>query len=500
MEEEILHQISQYLDISPSDFKKAQERFNSTKNWLKGGTYESGCHPDVYLQGSFRLGTVVRPYKDDKDGEFDIDQVCELTKINPSKYAKVLKNDIGNRLKENSDYKRMLDDEGRRCWTIKYASEEGRPGFHIDILPALPSNSDVAYKIDITNQENNRYTWSTCNPKGYYYWFKSKNVYSTEFIQTEKRAIFESNRELFSTVENVPKQLIRTALQRAIQIMKRHRDVGFSKKDNRPISIIITTITTKVNKSNNILNTIQDFINYVKKRHKFLVRYGYLEVDNILDYENEKWLIRNPADIPKFGEDPDNFADKWNSDENLSIAFFEWVYQLDRDLKGFNKSGLSDDLNLKIKTFGIGENNLNILIRSIQQRNEQASNFFTNSEEHLLDLIHLGIEGKINWDRVKDFAQSYYHTAPDQIHKDIALVNFYQIVRHRNIPMSDKAEIQIVEVLNRNKESKVFELCCKLLLGKANQQMIRNAIKEYPYENILEWPIMRLYGKPFWLV
>ncbi|MDN3493503.1 nucleotidyltransferase domain-containing protein [Winogradskyella bathintestinalis] len=499
MEDQILHQISQYLDISPSDFKKAQERFNSSKDWLIGGTYESGYNPDVYLQGSFRLGTVVRPYKDDKDGEFDIDQVCELTKVNPPKYSKVLKNDIGNRLKENNDYKRMLDEEGRRCWTIKYASEEGRPGFHIDILPALPSNSDVAYKIDITNQENNIYTWSTCNPKGYYYWFKSMNVFSTEFMQSAKREIFESNRELFLTSDDVPKQLVRTSLQRAIQIMKRHRDVYFSKKDYRPISIIITTITAKVNQSNKILNTIQDFIHYVKKRHKFLVRYGYLDVDNILDYENKKWLIPNPADIAKFGEEPDNFADKWNNDENLSNAFFEWVYQLDRDLEGFKRSRLSDDLNLKIKTFGIGEKYSNIVIKNIQQRNIQTPSYFSGTEEHLLDLIHLGIEKKIDWETVKDFAQSYYDTAPDQNHKDIAVVNFYQIVRHRNITLSDKAEAQIKDVLNRNGDSTAFILCCNLLLGKANQLMIRNAFREFPYENILEWPIMRLYEKPLWL-
>ena len=44
----------------------------------------------------------------------------------------------------------MLDDEGKRCWTIEYATEVNRPGFHIDILPALKSNEGTLHNIDIT--------------------------------------------------------------------------------------------------------------------------------------------------------------------------------------------------------------------------------------------------------------------------------------------------------------------------------------------------------------
>ena len=34
--EQILAQIAQYLDISPSDYKRAQERFNAVKNCGQG--------------------------------------------------------------------------------------------------------------------------------------------------------------------------------------------------------------------------------------------------------------------------------------------------------------------------------------------------------------------------------------------------------------------------------------------------------------------------------
>ena len=176
--EQILAQIAQYLDISPSDYKRAQERFNAVRNWLADGEYISGTSPDIYLQGSFRLGTVVRPYRGDEDGDFDIDQVCELSIPRTNRNPELLKRDIGDRLKDNADYQRMLDDEGKRCWTLEYASEDGRPGFHLDILPSLPSEKGNQFQIDITDKQNDTYLWSPSNPKGYYYWFKSKNPYS----------------------------------------------------------------------------------------------------------------------------------------------------------------------------------------------------------------------------------------------------------------------------------------------------------------------------------
>lgn len=37
------------------------------------------CDPAVYSQGSFRLGTVIRPHKDEE--EYDVDSVCELRRL-----------------------------------------------------------------------------------------------------------------------------------------------------------------------------------------------------------------------------------------------------------------------------------------------------------------------------------------------------------------------------------------------------------------------------------
>ncbi|PQB08959.1 hypothetical protein BST83_00995 [Polaribacter filamentus] len=497
MSNQILLQIAQYLDISPTDYKIAQERFNAVKNWLDDGSYKSGYLLDVYLQGSFRLGTVVRPYHNDKDGNFDIDQVCELTKYNELKSSEILKNDVGDRLKENNDYERMLDTEGKRCWTIEYATENNRPGFHIDILPALKSDEGTLHSIDITHKEDDIYSWSTSNPKGYYLWFKSKNAYSTSFIESQRSTIFNANKELYEIEEEVPKQLFRTSLQRAIQIMKRHRDVHFVNKDFKPISIIITTITTQVYTESNIIEIIDEFINYTLSRNEFLIKNGYLIKDDILDYSDGKWLIPNPVDYARPEDERENFADRWNLESELANSFFEWCQQLKRDINSFKKSGLSDSLNLKTKSFGIGEKVDGILIKEAEKVIENRVGIFSSNNRELLDLIHLCIEGKTEWEPIKELAERYYHKANEGESKDVAKVNYYQIARHRGKSFSDEARTDILNVLKRNSDSASFVLCCNLLLGSASQKMIRDCMKYNNYENILEWPILRLYKYRF---
>ncbi len=497
MSNQILLQIAQYLDISPTDYKIAQERFNAVKNWLDDGAYKSGYLPDVYLQGSFRLGTVVRPYHNDKDGNFDIDQVCELTKYSEFKSSEILKNDVGDRLKENSDYKRMLDEEGKRCWTIEYATENNRPGFHIDILPALKSDEGTLHNIDITHKENNIYSWSTSNPKGYYLWFKSKNAYSTNFIESQRSTIFNANKELYEREQDVPKQLFRTSLQRAIQIMKRHRDVHFVNKDFKPISIIITTITTQVYTQSNIIEIIDEFINYALSRNEFLIKNGYLNKDDILDYSDDKWLTPNPVDYARPESERENFADRWNLEPELANSFFEWCQQLKRDINSFKKSELSDSLNLKTKSFGTGEAIDDILKKEVEKILENGIGIFSSNNRELLDLIHLAIEGKTEWEPIKKLAESYYQKADEGVSKDIAKVNYYQIARHRGKSFTDEAKNDIRDVLRRNRGTASFVLCCNLLLGSATQQMIRDCMGEFNVENILEWPILRLYNRPF---
>ena len=486
--EQRLAEIAEHLDISPSDFRRAQNRFRAVKDWLAGGNYTSGWTPDTYLQGSFRLGTVVRPYRGDTDRDFDIDQVCELTMPNTYRAPGVLKNDIGDRLKENGDYERMLDKEGRRCWTLLYASEEERPGFHIDVLPALPSGHGEAHQIDITDKNQIGYSWSKSNPKGYYYWFKRQNTLATQLVEYQRQQIWEQNRWLYERPDDVPLQLVRTPLQRAIQLMKRHRDVFFAHQDSKPISIIITTIATHKYDDTSIFDTIVNFVKYAKGRHESILRKGATDYDGIFDYIAGKWSVPNPTHQGRLAQDVENFADKWNEDHVLPSEFFAWVYQLDRDIWRYEKSGVSNDLNLRVKAFGSGS-----IFGTLQMREAQdAVDHGINGTNELLKLIHLGIEGKLDWEPIKAIAQSIHDNATHGESKAVAAVNLYQIARHRRWTLSTDARHHIRAIMRDHPDDAGFKMCGNILLGTHTRDMIGDCIRQGKYSSVLTWPIMRL--------
>ena len=73
IQESILKEAARNLDISPSDFRRAQERFNRCKILAREWETTFQVKNQKYIsKESFRLGTVVRPYRGDKDGDFDI--------------------------------------------------------------------------------------------------------------------------------------------------------------------------------------------------------------------------------------------------------------------------------------------------------------------------------------------------------------------------------------------------------------------------------------------
>lgn len=483
--------VAKQLDISPSDFILAKERYEAVSDWLKKGTYVTGARPEVYLQGSFRLGTVIKPFRDGKDAAFDIDQVCEIREPVSTSTADGLKSDIGDRLKSNATYKNMLDDEGRRCWTLEYAVGANRPAFHIDVLPARYTPLGNEGSIDITEKvkESGVYKWLSSNPKGYYYWFKQKNTFSYDFLQIQQKEIFAANRDLFQTEAEVPKRLVRTPLQRAIQIMKRHRDVYFAEKENAPISIILTTLCAHVYQGGGIMATLKQFTNYVIERHRCKIKGDQFFDDGYLDYYDGRWLILNPADKGRADGKIENFADKWNEDSALPQAFFNWVYQLNRTLRRFESSGKEIDLDLEIAATNDNGDFPNNLIQDMRHSHSTAR---IDHTDKLLDAIHLGIEGKVAWEPVEKYAKGIFHNTNDAVSKDIARVNYYQISLHQGRRLSFDARADIERVLDRRSDSPAFVLCCNILLERAVPEMLESCVKTSHGADAASWPILRL--------
>lgn len=145
---DILVNLAEELDIPPSKYKQAVDRYSAVGKWFTEGEYKNVLgEPDIYPQGSFRLGTVVRPIRDSKEAEYDIDLVSQLPIKKFSTTAETVKQIVGNRLKENATYKQRLDREGKRCWTLEYAEVDGI-GFHMDILPSIPTDDNILMELN----------------------------------------------------------------------------------------------------------------------------------------------------------------------------------------------------------------------------------------------------------------------------------------------------------------------------------------------------------------
>lgn len=299
---EIYENIADELNISDNVFKNANKSYKALGDYLQNNLNEYKV--TVFPQGSMNLGTIIKPLSEDDD--YDLDAVCKI--YYGFKDPKELKHLIGDTLKQSERYKNLLIDEGKRCWTLKYSDGSH---FHMDILPAIPNNN-TDKSIKITHKDNENYKYMISNPEDYAEWF--------DMLQCDERQkLFKVRNQPYSNkIEDLRKFDIRTTLQKTIQILKRHRDIKYKdasekERDNKPISIIITTLVGKMYSGN---ETIVDLI------LKFSTEFSnYIEINDNGDY-----FITNPVNSKE------NFADKWNIYPERQKAFFEWVENLKHDL------------------------------------------------------------------------------------------------------------------------------------------------------------------------
>jgi hypothetical protein len=69
------------LEIPEHRYEQADRSFKSFGEWLhRPQSTVRQYDPQVYCQGSFRLGTVIRPMTEEE--EYDVDSVCEFRLLN----------------------------------------------------------------------------------------------------------------------------------------------------------------------------------------------------------------------------------------------------------------------------------------------------------------------------------------------------------------------------------------------------------------------------------
>lgn len=373
----LMENLVRQLDISPSKYKEAIDHFEAVKKHLENGQYPSSTgEGSAYVQGSFLLGTVVRPLKHGQEADYDLDVVFNLPMSQGSIEPAQLKKLVGDRLCEKSVYKDMLDPEGRRCWTLVYSSQDAI-GFHMDILPATPDESrGSAEQVAITHREATHYEWRSSNPLGYSRWFKARQEKIFQQLQkAAKIALWESDTRVYKSADDIPDALVKTPLQRTVQILKRHRDARFAGKQNesdKPISIILTTLCAQMYDGEaDVLSCVSKVIerlhsHAVLTSPDWMFKAQALHEPLIRRDNGGRWYIPNPVN-------PDeNFADRWHEDNNRKArAFFEWLSWAKNDLVDSFKDGSVENAAKQLVPV-FGESTIRKALPSFQPDGESA--------------------------------------------------------------------------------------------------------------------------------
>ncbi|MBP2840569.1 nucleotidyltransferase [Pseudomonas sp. PNP] len=314
--EQMLTQLVDALEIPASRYEAAERSYKSVGRWLdRPASRLAGHTTTIFPQGSFRLGTVIKPLNDAED--YDLDIVCEIQASKLDYTQEGLKGLLGLELEDYALSQSMAPPvEARRCWTLNYA--DGAQ-FHMDVLPALPDgvrqrqlieslghqNEWADHAMAITDREHVEYrrpsaNWPGSNPKGYSKWFRSR----MEEVFNAKRHGMALKEH--ASVEEIPEHRVRTPLQAAVKLLKRHRDIRFSEEpDIRPISIILTTLSA---------HAYQQEVTIGGALQGILTR-----MSEHIEIRNGVYWIENPTD-PR-----ENFADKWEASPEKKDAFFDWL-------------------------------------------------------------------------------------------------------------------------------------------------------------------------------
>lgn len=327
----IIKEVAESIDIPDSAYEKADARYKDLCEWF--GRKESRCHafaPHIYSQGSFRLGTVIRPVNE--DGEYDLDIGCRL-RVGATKATHTqqqLKNLVGADIEDYQVARGIKEkkEEKHRCWRLKYADTMN---FHLDIVPSIPETTVRMEQIcdaiiqtgapaglsslvanltgAITDNREWNYqiiddNWRLSNSEGLALWFESRMKLAKalmEDLALKARA---------AKVDKLPAYRWKSPLQRCVQLLKRHRDIFFSDdEDGKPASIIITTLSARAYQGE---TEIADALRTILTTVGALVNPTSPRVPNPV----------NPAE---------DFADKWSAPvyqhHNLEAKFKHWLHQ-----------------------------------------------------------------------------------------------------------------------------------------------------------------------------
>lgn len=318
-----LDRLAASLEVPESAYRESVARYHALARHLEREESRlTSLRPRIHAQGSFEIGTVTPPL--DPERGFDLDLLCEFTAIGKLDFTqKELKDRLGHEVGVYAKAHGMnAPVEKPRCWHVDY---RGEPHFHMDVVPAVPEDEAtknqiasgvvltdqhlVSTAVALTDWSSAHYDeltddWTPSNPRGYADWFRGR-------MRDAADRIFEARAEVRKAAD-VPAYEWKTPLQRAVQILKRHRDVMFREDpDSAPISCIITTLAARAYTGH--LDLREAIISIISGMPDYIASIGP--------------YVPNPTNPEE------DFAHKWDENPNLKTAFWRWHSRLAADVQ-----------------------------------------------------------------------------------------------------------------------------------------------------------------------
>jgi len=324
---ELLKILYEALELPDSAYEKAKERYENLGEWLdRRGSRVDGFSPRIFPQGSFSIGTAIKPLRQSET--YDLDLSCLLReRFTKSGYSQEhLKKLLGLELEDYRIARNIQKplDEKKRCWRLEY---QDTMSFHMDIVPCIPETQDLKEKmlgqislgglehgeaksaaestVSITDITHSQYRvisfiWPISNPEGFTNWF----IFRMKIRENERGFLGDVE------IDEMPVFKRKTPLQRVIQLFKRHRDELFKdNEDSKPISIILTTLAAKAYKGE---STVEEALKNILTIMDSFIKSSQPRVCNPV----------NPAE---------DFADKWSKPAlahlRLEQSFYDWLDQ-----------------------------------------------------------------------------------------------------------------------------------------------------------------------------
>ena len=288
--DDLLDRMAKEVQLDSTRYERMKSSYKSVQKWIEGDeTFFKPYNYDVYPHGSVRTLTTVKPIGKD---EFDLDIAIHLKSDTPHTPQRIY-DELKRRMKEYASNHGLKFEAKNRCVRLNYAGD-----FHMDILPGVQENAFDENKLKVPDRELGN--WVSSNPRGYADWFIGKaNLVKESLLEKALKA------------EKLPTDNYSTKkpLQRAVQLIKRYRDIYFQEDDTfKTSSIILTTIAGQFYEGEeSIFDTVDNIVTTIRTK---------------VNLPDGRLKILNPVNTDE------DFTDKWDKEPEYYEAFKRFANHL----------------------------------------------------------------------------------------------------------------------------------------------------------------------------